>query len=284
MSDFHYTMQWLVDQIQALEHGDLECAGIYANKPGYHNKRGNLPQSDYSVQTAPDKRGPADLAAAFDMTSHSAQGGNYGIINKYSKRLLEAGRSHDPRMAGWREFFGQTDTDGSVEGWDFYYKEDSTSADTSHNWHIHCSELREFTESIVNKHCMLSVWKGESLAEYLQGGGQLLGTQKPPAATLHRAWPKYMPSNHYFGLITGPTESHGGYYTNEKSDVQAIQQRLIALGYVPGVTNPASGWADGKFEQATKDAVTRWQKAKYASTTSRFGEVWSDDWTHLFTY
>lgn len=107
-------------------------------------------------------------------------------------------------------------------------------------------------------------------------------TPKPPV--VHRPWPSYMPHNHYFGLITGPTESHGGFYTKEKPDVQAIQQRLIALGFVPGVTNPSSGWADGKFEQPTKDAVAAWQRARYAAYTSRYGEVWDDDWQRLFTY
>lgn len=106
----------------------------------------------------------------------------------------------------------------------------------------------------------------------------------PPKPTLHRPWPSYMGHNHYFGLITGPNSSHGGYYASERGDVKAIQQRLIALGFVPGITNVNSGWSDGKFEGPTKDAVTRWQHAKYASTTSRPGEVWQDDWNHLFTY
>lgn len=101
---------------------------------------------------------------------------------------------------------------------------------------------------------------------------------------LHRVWPSYMKSGNYFGLITGPNASHGGYYANEKPDVKAIQQRLITLGYVPGVTNVNSGWADGKFEQPTKDAVARWQHAVAAAQTSLFGQVWSDDWARLFTY
>jgi hypothetical protein len=108
---------------------------------------------------------------------------------------------------------------------------------------------------------------------------------KPPIkTTLHRPWPAYMRPGNYFGLITGPAVSHGGYYANERGDVKAIQQRLITLGYVPGIRNPASGWADGLFEQPTKDAVARWQHARYAASTSRYGEVWSDDWAHLFTY
>lgn len=109
-------------------------------------------------------------------------------------------------------------------------------------------------------------------------------TSQPPTGVLHRTWPSYMGHNEYFGLITGPASSHGGYYANERPDVKAIQQRLIALGYVPGVTDQNSGWADGKFEGPTKNAVSAWQHAKYSATTSKPGEVWSDDWAHLFTY
>jgi hypothetical protein len=107
---------------------------------------------------------------------------------------------------------------------------------------------------------------------------------KPPAATLHRPWPGYMKPGNYFGLITGPAVSHGGYYANERPDVKAIQQRLITLGYVPGIHDPNSGWADGLYEQPTFDAVARWQHARYAASTSLYGQVWSDDWAHLFTY
>lgn len=98
--------------------------------------------------------------------------------------------------------------------------------------------------------------------------------------TLHRKWPSYMGPGDYFGLITGPDSSHGGYFLNERADVKAIQERLQTLGFAPRTT----GWADGKFEQPTKDAVSKWQRAKYSSTTSRYGEVWPDDWAHLFTY
>jgi hypothetical protein len=95
-----------------------------------------------------------------------------------------------------------------------------------------------------------------------------------------RGWPSYMPSGHYFGLITGPKKSHGGYYAAEKPDVKAIQQQLIWAGYVPGQTNINSGWADGIFEQPTADAVTRFQHA-HMPGTQYYGQCWSDDWSKL---
>lgn len=178
------SMKWLVDEIEK-DDKDLELAGIYADKRGYHNKRKDLPSTDYSVKLPADKLGPNDKASAFDMTSRSAQKGDYKNIAKYSKRLLEAGKAKDPRLDGWREFFGQTDSDRQVEGWDFYHHESSTSSDTSHNWHIHGSELREFIASKTNKEAFLSVWRGESLEDYKKRGGKFVKatrtTPKPPA-------------------------------------------------------------------------------------------------------
>jgi peptidoglycan hydrolase-like protein with peptidoglycan-binding domain len=91
-----------------------------------------------------------------------------------------------------------------------------------------------------------------------------------------------MPPGNYFGLITGPDQSHGGYYPNEIPDVRAIQQKLIALGYVPGHSNINDGWASGKFEQSTADAVTRFQHAQMPGTQF-YGQVWPDDWRKLFS-
>lgn len=109
----------------------------------------------------------------------------------------------------------------------------------------------------------------------------LWGSYAAPNAS-RRLWPSYMGANDYFGLITGPEASHGGYYTREREDVKAIQQQLIRGGYVPGISNPNSSWADGLFEEETKQAVTNWQIANYQSLTTRYGEVWSDDWGRLF--
>lgn len=173
-SNYDDSMYEFAEAFIALDPHDLELAGIYADKPGYHNKRNNLPSTDYSVRQAPDKRGPGDKASAVDISSRSAQNGDYTIIKKYSNRLHAAGVAGDPRMAGWREFFGQCNNDRDVEGWDFYKDEESTSNDKSHNWHIHMSELREFIESKVNKQAALSVLHGESLAAYRARGGQFV--------------------------------------------------------------------------------------------------------------
>lgn len=99
----------------------------------------------------------------------------------------------------------------------------------------------------------------------------------PPSPAGPPPWPSWVPAGEYFGLITGPAASHGGINDLEKAAVLLIQRRLQELGYAPG----GSGWADGLYEQATADAVAAFQRARLPGTT-RFGEVWPDDWAALF--
>lgn len=107
------------------------------------------------------------------------------------------------------------------------------------------------------------------------GGG---GGSAPP-------WPLAGRRGHYFGNIAGPNESHGGYYADERPHIVAIQKALVRKGYArrnngQPVTNPDGGWADGKFEAATVDAVARWQR-DHMPGTQYYGQVWSDDWAKL---
>lgn len=96
-------------------------------------------------------------------------------------------------------------------------------------------------------------------------------------------------SNQYLGSISGPAASHGGANLAEKQIVKMLQQRLIVCGFVPGVSDPNGGWADGVFDTpndppgtgATSQAVARFQHAHLPGTTS-YGQVWYDDWTKLF--
>ncbi|HST49990.1 peptidoglycan-binding protein [Jatrophihabitans sp.] len=114
---------------------------------------------------------------------------------------------------------------------------------------------------------------------YLRYQGRRNASVVASAVAHGEGWP--LPPGHYFGLITGPDESHGGFFPDEIPHVKWIQRRLISLGYVPGVHDPVSDWADGKFETPTRDAVARWQHAKWAAQTTRFGEIWEDDWDRL---
>lgn len=83
----------------------------------------------------------------------------------------------------------------------------------------------------------------------------------PPPAPAPSVPPYTLPPGHYYGPITGPAKSHGGFYASERPAVKLIQQALIRKGFVPGITNPNSGWADGKYEALTTGAVKRFQRA-----------------------
>ena len=107
-----------------------------------------------------------------------------------------------------------------------------------------------------------------------QGNGQspASGPGQPPP------WP--LPAGHYFGLITGPVVSHGGFLPADRPFVQQIQQALIRKGFVPGVTDPAAPWADGNYAETTQQAVLRFQQS---AGLPRTGSIGPDDWARLLS-
>lgn len=163
---------WLMEQLLALEPGTRN-GGIYANKPGYHGTRADNRRNwpgNYSIVDAEDQGGPDDKAAALDWTFPTAQAGDYRRIAVYCKRLMASSLDvNDPRLDGWREWYGQADSDADVEGWDSRYLQHATS-DSSHLWHIHFSEDRDKVTSLANKQALLSVLRGETDQQQPPGG------------------------------------------------------------------------------------------------------------------
>lgn len=96
---------------------------------------------------------------------------------------------------------------------------------------------------------------------------------KPAGHGALPVWPSFIPTNQYFGLITGPNASHGGYYANEQPYVKAIQNKLNVLGYGPIAV-------DGKFGPSTASAVSKFQHA-HMPGTQFYGQVWTDDYREL---
>ena len=233
------------------------------HKYGYDRGRSFI-GNDYSTQAADDKAGPGEAASALDVTLSTAD------MKAVTTRLIKAVDANDSRLHCLREFFGTTNG-SSVTGRDVRSKR-WVSSDSSHLWHVHLSFYRKWADSAECKK-VAEVFTGKGSA----GGG---GTTppKPPPSNKNRPWPKYMPAGHYFGLISGPAKSHGGHYDQEKPDVKAIQQKLQALKFAPA----GAGWADGKFEKPTADAVTKFQR-KHMPGTKYYGQVWSDDWRKLFS-
>jgi hypothetical protein len=252
----------------ALGGGNSGIVGDAAHSYGFHVAANELPSTDYSRTNDPNGSDGPYVNWSYSCAGDFDHKNNESLRSMHRNVLARLMRGELPMIC---EFIGKPWTDQPVYYWARWNGVTSLQRYTGAG-HDHWSHISWYRSRVDQR-------------AYLWTSLQPPAYPVPPStARLRQAWPKYMPSNHYFGLITGPPESHGGYYTQEKPAVQSIQQRLISLGYVPGVTNPASGWADGKFEQQTKDAVTRWQRAKYAATTSRYGEVWQDDWVHLFTY
>lgn len=174
--------QRFADELVAMEPG-TEIAGIYVNKPGFHGTRKENQARDeqdgdvnYSVEHPLDLQGPDDKAAAYDWTHWAAQSGDYRSMAKYGDRLEAAFLDRDPRLYGWHEAQGQTDTDKAPEELNFDDWTRGVPSD-SHAWHWHFSEHRAFADDWDNKECMLSILRGETLASYLARGGRLMNEE-----------------------------------------------------------------------------------------------------------
>ena len=230
-----------------------KLAGIYAKKPGYHNKRKDLPKSDYSVsQFKIDREGPDDEGSAIDWTFPEAQREHpdYRNIAKYSQRLMAAGKAKDERTKYMREFFGNTDSDTDVEGWDFSKHRTSTS-EKSHLWHIHISVHRKFIADKTAMIAILSILAGESYKDYQKRIGETSPSEKikvPP----------------YPG-----TPLKSGMLNNR--DVQRFQAQLKHRGWTID--------DDGDFGKKTTDVVKAFQKQKKLNVTGIVDEkTWTAIW------
>jgi hypothetical protein len=106
------------------------------------------------------------------------------------------------------------------------------------------------------------------------------GSPASPAASSHPGqvppWP--LPAGNYFGLITGPNASHGGFRPADRPSIRLIEQALIRKGYGPGVTDQNAPWASGQYTEPTREAVLRFQKATRRPQT---GTVAAGDWAVL---
>jgi hypothetical protein len=107
-----------------------------------------------------------------------------------------------------------------------------------------------------------------------------LAAGQTPASVNGGAPPWPLPPGQYFGLITGPAASHGGFNPVDRGWIRQIQRALIRRGDVPGVTDPASPWANGSYTEPTREAVLLFQKAAGCPQT---GNVSPADWDLLLS-
>jgi len=92
-----------------------------------------------------------------------------------------------------------------------------------------------------------------------------------------------LPAGHYYGNITGPAASHGGYYASERAAVKVIQQWLIFRGCVKGVDSSrwaTSTWADGVWGDPTDKAMALWHSRFYPGQPFP-KQCWGDDLARL---
>ena len=178
--------------------------------------------------------------------SHGGYGAQEQVWVKQIQQALQA-KGFAPKDAGWADGIYEQPTADAVAAWQRANMPGTT----------------RFGE----------VW-WDDWEVLIQGKSGSNPTPTPTPPSNVPAWP--LSRDHYFGLITGPNESHGGYYENERQWIKLIQQALQRKGFAPNYP----GWADGVYEQPTKDAVAAWQRSAMPGTT-RFGEVWWDDWAEL---
>ena len=135
MSD---AIQHLFNRLTVLDgYPDALLGGIYANKPGYHNKRDNLPSSDESCQGPDNQTGPGNLAAGLDVTMH-----NPADMQRMTQRLIDLTYAGDARVQVLAYFLGTVDG-RNVTGMDVRGRYWITS-DDSHLWHEHLSIYRRW--------------------------------------------------------------------------------------------------------------------------------------------
>jgi hypothetical protein len=185
---------WLWLRLKEMEPSS-QLGGILAWKSGFH-ATGDYNQKkypgNYSVRDAPNRTGPwwQWFCAALDWTFPEAQSGNYARIALYTNRLLKSAKdASDPRLdLVLYEFFGQADSDSHVEGYGEYKEQDSTS-DPSHLWHLHFSFLRNKCGDFWAMWALLTVLMGWSVAQWRASTG---GGSAPPTTTSTGVTDMYM--------------------------------------------------------------------------------------------
>lgn len=227
----------------------VRLGGIYANKSGYHNTRKNNQSrwpGNYSIRLSLDiSKGPSDKARAIDYTMSDAE------MRKRTGYLRRSALDpRDDRLAAVREFYGTLDSK-SVYG---LIKSDedgpwnSSSADSTHLWHIHISVFTAFVNIWSALESIVSVLAGDTYDQWLTrkgGSDKMVGLSvgdsgeavKELQATLRNA-----------GFDPGPVD--GDYGPNTAKSVLACRKSQ-GSGVKSG--NSISGWAATQIRTALSD-------------------------------
>lgn len=189
---------WLRCWLLALE-ASTRDAGTFARKKGFHGLGkdqvdygvGNA-RTDYSIRDAINRTGPwwLNFSAGFDWTFTTAQNRDYGLIDKYTSRLVDSSIDQaDPRLdLVLFEFYGQADWDEAVEGRN-EFRETNVTSDSSHLWHIHFSFLRSSVGDYWAMWALYTVLIGWSVAQWRASLPGAPPTAPPPAVPVPSGLP-----------------------------------------------------------------------------------------------
>jgi hypothetical protein len=226
--------------------------GDASHKGGYHRSREDQPsKANYSVVRPDDRLGPDDAASAVDMSMNTAD------MKTCTARLAKAyDNVADPRRKYMNAFNGTTNGT-TARRWDVYARR-TEPASSDHLWHVHLSIRRRYVNSATATKALISILKGETVAQYLASIGVA-----PPAATTAKA-PAY------------PGRELRRNDTQAKPDaaVKLFQARMVTRGWT------SLGKADGFFGPKLESVVKRWQASIHLPVDGKVGpKTWPTPWT-----
>lgn len=226
----------------------------HARRGGYHIGRQFQPADNYSCIRPDDKLGPDDAAAAIDMRLSDIE------MRACTSRLVTAFTNvSDPRRKYLNAFNGTQDNK-TARRWDVYARK-IQAASADHLWHVHLEIRRKYVNSPVAMKAILSILKGESVANYLHSIGL------EPTITLNAAKaaaPKY----------PGRVMVRNDHQIVPDKNVKLFQQQMRKRGWT-------SVTADGFFGAKTYSAVKRFQVVCGVKSDGVIGPTtWPLPWTH----
>jgi hypothetical protein len=260
-------------------HSDFSCLGTLGNAA--HAAQGTGPDHNPFIK---DPHTGVGVVRAIDI------GGPDNELKQLRQHLWSLYAQQDDRV--YRFGYMKGCTDNLINNWGLPF---GTHIDTGDAGHLHISVTQANGNNPTAAGYVAALddtrgWGVASGVAPLSPGAPADGSAPHTGV----AWPGpqlHFGPHDFFGNINGPQESHGGAFPAEKPFVTMIQQRLIALGFVTGVTagDINNDWADGIFDiegnhsqtGPTTDAVIAFQRARMPGTKF-FGQIWSDDWAALF--
>ncbi len=250
-------IKWLAGELEDIA-PSAKLSGIvgdlaHKRRGGYHISRQDQPSTNYSVRKPIDKKGRKDAAAAIDLNLKLED------MKKIHGRLVKAFKARDERFKYVNAWNGW-DGSGSAgryecDDWDV----GSSSAD--HKWHIHLEIHRAYVESMTAMKAILSLFKGETLAQYKASIGKLPAT-KPIAKP----------------VVVKPKDEDKAEGFKKIADLQVGSNGAAVKKLQEGLKRVFPKYAgklvvDGDFGPATKKAVMEFQERSDLDDDGIVGEL-----------